>query len=855
MALLRTELDRLDPSVVTDAFVGKGMDKDGDTLVIGSRVGEIYVYKHDPVGSGVEDDTWTKIATLSMPSGQRADSVAIDGDKIAAGGAGGADGVALFLEPSGGWVDRAVGNEDAYLIASNGDPIGQTSESVVINKESVLASFMGIDSPTAPHGGRAYVFGQTIPEDVTPGTFSQGFPMGVNSNYGSQALLDTDKVITHASILTGGIWRQEAVVSSISGVAAIYGSGVVVRADNNSSIKPSVVALTPTSAVLVSHGSTLTGKARVASISGLQITLSPEFQYDTAGANWMTAHKVDSTRFAVTYQDTGNGNKGTIRIGEVSGTTITYGPEITYHTAGTGHTTFEMIDATTFVITYFVGGPAIYISVGTLSGTTVTSLGAPVLLSAPGLVSTSVTNGHFDAKLLDTTRLLVCVTYNGVGGREARAVIGTISGTSISFGVSTRLSGAERLTTDNTGRRALHMALLGADKNSAMILYESNNPTVGVAYAVVMNVAGTNISGNAPFQWEPTTSTIVYPNLLRLDDAHVLALVGRAGPVATLAYVGEFQTSWIDATEQQILTGSDTNVRDKFGSTMDVRKSDGALIVGARAKGSEATGHGYGGAYLFKRIAGTWLESQKLDPSDLVNTDAYGKFVGINDTVLVILAQRDIADLNSIEVHRESAGTFSLESTFNPTPNDSVDYMVLDADGEKMLIHDALNPAAPGSVLLYAAVSGVWNNDVTLVPNVVPALSTFGKDLQLSSGIAYVGDSTFDPDIGGLDNNGAVYVYDIAIAEEAIVTIDDLIAEVVAISLSAGLQKSYLAKLNHVKRVLNSNKSDELIALIAINMLSAFANHVEAQRNKALTDGEATSLIDGAEALSAQLLQ
>ena len=149
----------------------------------------------------------------------------------------------------------------------------------------------------------------------------------------------------------------------------------------------------------------------------------------------------------------------------------------------------------------------------------------------------------------------------------------------------------------------------------------------------------------------------------------------------------------------------------------------------------------------------------------------------------------------------------------------------------------------------------VWSNDVTLVPNVVPALSTFGKDLQLSSGIAYVGDSTFDPDIGGLDNNGAVYVYDIAIAEEALITIDDLIAEVIAIGLSAGLQKSYLAKLNHVKRVLNSNKSDDLIALVAINMLSAFANHVEAQRNKALTDGEATSLIDGAESLSAELLQ
>jgi len=398
------------------------------------------------------------------------------------------------------------------------------------------------------------------------------------------------------------------------------------------------------------------------------------------------------------------------------------------------------------------------------------------------------------------------------------------------------------------------MALLNND--SAVVLYAKADSGVdpNTAYSAVMTVTGTTITGKTPAQWEPAAVPITYPNILRMSDTEVLGLIGRPGPVATIYYTGEFITSWVDATEQDILTGSDTDIRDKFGSSMDIRHSDGILIVGAPAKGSEV-GHGHGGVYIFDMNGSAWSELQKLDPVDLVNTDGYGSFVGINGTVAVILAQRDIASVNIINVHRESGGLFNLESVFNPTLNDSADYMVLDSEEEKLLIHDALEPASPGSVLLYAAVSGVWTNDATLIPSVANALSFFGKDLVLSSGLAYVGDVAFDPDIGGLDNNGAVYVFDISIAEEAIITIDDLIAEVIAVGLTAGLQKSYLAKLNHVKRVLNSNKSDELIALVAINMLSAFSNHVEAQRLAAFTDGEATSLIDGADILSAELLQ
>ena len=303
MALLRTELDRLDPSVTTDAFVSKGMDKDGDLLVIGSKIGEVYIYQHDAAGSGIEDDTWTKIATLNMPSGQQADSVAIHANKIVAGGAGGADGVALWLEPSGGWVDKATGLEDAYLTALNGDPIGQTPESIVIHEESVIASYPGLNSPTAPHGGRAYVYGQTTPDDADfdPDGFVNAYPGRANTNRGSQALLDTDKVVIFCSVFNGVTWNQEARVGDLSGSGITYGSGVTARTGN---ISPFVVALDPTTAVLVTQGFS-PGKARVATVSGLTMTMGAEFEYDSAGTNFMTAHKVDSTRFAVTYQDGG----------------------------------------------------------------------------------------------------------------------------------------------------------------------------------------------------------------------------------------------------------------------------------------------------------------------------------------------------------------------------------------------------------------------------------------------------------------------------------------------------------------------------------------------------------------------
>ncbi|MCP4710026.1 MAG: hypothetical protein GY869_15490, partial [Planctomycetes bacterium] len=64
------------------------------------------------------------------------------------------------------------------------------------------------------------------------------------------------------------------------------------------------------------------------------------------------AAMLSATKFVVAYQDFGNSDYGTAVIGDVSGSTISFGLEDVFNTANTDGISAAMLSATKFVVAY-----------------------------------------------------------------------------------------------------------------------------------------------------------------------------------------------------------------------------------------------------------------------------------------------------------------------------------------------------------------------------------------------------------------------------------------------------------------------------------------------------------------------
>jgi hypothetical protein len=179
-------------------------------------------------------------------------------------------------------------------------------------------------------------------------------------------------------------------------------------------------------------------------------------------------------------------------VGTVSGTTISFGSPVTLST-GTSlfrlSSTFDSVNNKVAVswIASSTNNP-IYCRVGTVSGTTI-SFGAQATVS-----SASATYGYYTLEsIFDSINGKVVIAFNNSGHK---AIVGTVSGTSISFGTPVAIPGA-----------ANYASLLAYDAVSGAILSASQSSSLYLNL-VVGTVSGTTISFGTPV----TSSSFYWPN-------------------------------------------------------------------------------------------------------------------------------------------------------------------------------------------------------------------------------------------------------------------------------------------------------------------------------------------------------
>ena len=224
--------------------------------------------------------------------------------------------------------------------------------------------------------------------------------------------------------------KVRAVVGTVSGTSISFGS--VLEVETNASDYPAV-AYSPDSAnsmvVYRDNGNSNYGTARVLTISGTSVSASSKVTFESANSTLIDiVYDTGSDKFVVSYSDGGNSNYGTSIVGSISGTTPSFGTATVYDSNTSYDINSAYDSANDKTVLFYKDNNVPTAIVGTVSGTSI-SFGTSVVVA-------SQSNSDFYAMTFDSTANKIIVAYRDEDATPDDGVyfLGTVSGTSISFG-------------------------------------------------------------------------------------------------------------------------------------------------------------------------------------------------------------------------------------------------------------------------------------------------------------------------------------------------------------------------------------------------------------------------------------
>tara|TARA_R110000803_G_scaffold184792_1_gene247115 strand:- start:539 stop:1987 length:1449 start_codon:yes stop_codon:yes gene_type:complete len=325
--------------------------------------------------------------------------------------------------------------------------------------------------------GTVSVVGESGPSVGTSAVFETSNTYSIASTFDSAA----GKVVI-AYTDSGNTSRGTAIVGTVSGTSITFGTPVVFESGSTSYI--SATFDSTNNKVVIAYrdaGNSGYGKAIVGTVSGTSITFGTEVVFNS-GSTFYTSSTFDTAanKVVITYADSGNGAYGTAIVGTVSGTSISFGTEVVFESANSiaPSTTFDST-AGKVVIAYADAGNSGYGTaiVGTVSGTSI-SFGSAVVFNSSNSNSSNV------AATFDSAAGKVVLFYrDSVNSYYGTAIVGTVSGTSISFGTAVVMI---------SGDTPYLAPTFDSAAGKVVIAYRDTSTLTGKA--IVGTVSGTSIS-------------------------------------------------------------------------------------------------------------------------------------------------------------------------------------------------------------------------------------------------------------------------------------------------------------------------------------------------------------------------
>ena len=304
-----------------------------------------------------------------------------------------------------------------------------------------------------------------------------------------------------------GTARVGTIDSSDNSVS--FGTAVVFNSTSSSYNAP-IFDSSDNKVVIAIRDSSSGGTAVVGTVdpSDNSISFGSVAQFETGNADFTAAtYDSNADRTVIAYSDSGNSSHGTAIVGTVSGTSISYGSAAVFESAEVANVavTFDSSNNKVVIVYRDVGnshyGTAI---VGTVSGTSI-SFGTAVVFSSATTTGIRCT--------FDSNSNKVFISFDEHSGNTIKGIVGTVSGTGISFGTAVQIEPA--LATGNYTATGFD-----SSTNKVIVVYGDSGDS-GKGKVSVGTISGTSVSFETPVQFNAGSTAIGYNSTGVAFDSNV----------------------------------------------------------------------------------------------------------------------------------------------------------------------------------------------------------------------------------------------------------------------------------------------------------------------------------------------
>ena len=447
---------------------------------------------------------------------------------------------------------RIIGNDPSvprqeHAVASGTLPNGKP---VVVNSDGTVSVVAETNTPDS--SGTPVVF-ESATSTYTFATFDS------NSNKVVIAYRDD-----------GNSDYGTAIVGTVSGTSISFGTPVVFESADSAYISATFDSNSNKVVIAYSDlGNNYYGTAVVGTVSGTSISFGTPEVFESATIFYTSAaFDSNSNRVVIAYRDAGNSDYGTAIVGTVSGTSISFGSATVFETANSIYfsAAFDS-NSNKVVIAYQDYGNNNYGTavVGTVSSTSI-SFGTPVVFNSTRCSFNSAT---FDSNL---NKVVIAFQDSDNSDRGA-AVVGTVSGTSISFGTFVVFESAGISYT---------FATFDSNLNKVVIAYQ-NNDNSNYGTIVVGTVSGDSISFGSATVFESADSRYISATFDSSNNKVVIAYrdAGNSNYGTAVVFTTGFTSQ--NLTSENYIGIARSGAADTAGAIIDTQGAIADNLTGLTA--------------------------------------------------------------------------------------------------------------------------------------------------------------------------------------------------------------------------------------------------------------------------------
>jgi hypothetical protein len=335
------------------------------------------------------------------------------------------------------------------------------------------------------------------------------------SQYQSVGTFDsTNNKVVIAYNKHGDSFHADAIVGTVSGSSISFGTAVEFNAAHSDNLSIGFDA--NAGKVLIAWSASGSGRAIVGTVSGTSISFGSSVEFNSGGSATQTApivYDANAQKLVIFYRNDGNSYYGTAIVATISGTSVSFGTRVvfvsngfTYPTGAAYHAAAQKV-----VCIFQDWGSSLndfkpYGIVGTVSGTSI-SFGSAVAID-------SSTGDEPSCAYDSVNQKIVASFYNDGGTNKITAAVGTVSGTSISFGTPVGMG-----TSIGSSEVAYLSSVYDSGTGRVVFSYRDSNK----GYVVTALVSGTSLTASTPVA---TTTFNIERGFLTYDSNSSKLVVG-----------------------------------------------------------------------------------------------------------------------------------------------------------------------------------------------------------------------------------------------------------------------------------------------------------------------------------------